>query len=64
MKLSKKIAILFVFCIASQITFSQSLEELKRLQDEYNKVLERQSLQKSDEIQEEKLLMRSRYLSK
>ncbi len=59
MKLSKKIAILFVFCIASQITFSQSLEELKRLQDEYYKALERQSLQKSDEIQDAEKTMSS-----
>ena len=48
MKLTKLLFI-FVFCILS-IAFGQNLQELQKLQEEYKKALERQALQKPEEI--------------
>ena len=41
--------IIFVF-LSIQNSYSQTYEELKRMQDQYKKALERQSLKKSNEI--------------
>tara|TARA_Y100001970_G_scaffold281852_1_gene393482 strand:- start:17754 stop:19700 length:1947 start_codon:yes stop_codon:yes gene_type:complete len=51
MNLSKKIAFLIVFSLTNYFAFAQSIEEIKKLQDEYSKVLELQSMQKPDEIE-------------
>ena len=45
-----KIAFFFASLFFGQILPGQNLQELKKLQDEYKKVLDRQSLQKPEEI--------------
>ena len=53
--------ILFIVLVFSnfQLIFGQSYEEIKTLQDEYKKVLERQALQKPADISEAEKMARS-----
>ncbi len=53
-----------IYCIiiisaVSSLIFSQNLQELKKLESEYKKVLEKQSLQKSEEISKTERLAKS-----
>ena len=50
---------LILFFISCSRIFSQSYQEVQRLRDEYKKVLERQSLQKSQDIYDAENMARS-----
>ena len=59
MKLTYKIIFLLFFMNISQNVFAQTLDEIKKLQEEYQNVLDRQTLEKSEKIQDAEKTMSS-----
>tara|TARA_Y100000768_G_C23975199_1_gene682667 strand:- start:715 stop:2643 length:1929 start_codon:yes stop_codon:yes gene_type:complete len=53
-----KLLVLYIFCSCT-IIFSQNFQELQKIQSEYKKALERQALQKPDEISEAEKIAKS-----